>query len=83
MPSAFILINCELGCENAVIDELKTLPGVVEASQIYGSTFDIIVKVWADTEDRLKEVINRRIRRIEKVKATQTMMVVVELHSHG
>ncbi|UVS70339.1 Lrp/AsnC ligand binding domain-containing protein [Nitrososphaera viennensis] len=80
MPSAYILINCELGCENALIDELKTLPGVVEACQIYGSTFDIIVKVCADTEDRLKEVVNRRIRRMEKVKATQTMMVVIELH---
>lgn len=76
MPSAYILINCELGCENALIDELKTLPGVVEACQIYGSTFDIIVKVCADTEDRLKEVVNRRIRRMEKVKATDRKSVV-------
>ncbi len=76
MSSAYIMINCELGCENAVIDELKTLRGVIEANRIYGSTFDIIIKVTAETEDRLREVVNKRIRRIEKVKATQTMMVL-------
>jgi DNA-binding Lrp family transcriptional regulator len=70
------MINCELGCENAVIDELKTLRGVVEANRVYGSTFDIIIKVCAETEDRLREIVNKRIRRIEKVKATQTMMVL-------
>jgi DNA-binding Lrp family transcriptional regulator len=71
------MINCELGCEKAVIDELKTLRGVVEASRIYGSTFDIITKVSAENEDRLREIINKRIRRIEKVKATQTLMILV------
>ncbi len=76
MPSAYIMINCELGCEKAVIDELKTLRGVVEASQIYGSSFDIITRVSAENEDRLREIINKRVRRIEKVKATQTLMIL-------
>ncbi len=75
MPTAYVLISCEPGCDHAVIDELRTLSGVQEASQIYGSTFDIIIKIKADTESGLRDIISRRVRRIEKIKATQTMMV--------
>lgn len=75
--TAYILINCEVGCESVVIDELRLLPQVIEAAEIYGSSYDIIAKVTANTENKLKEVIRNDIRRIEKVKATQTMMVVM------
>jgi DNA-binding Lrp family transcriptional regulator len=78
-PTAYVLINCEIGCETAVIDELRLLPQVIEADEIYGSSYDIITKVTAQTEDKLKEIIRNNIRRIGKVKATQTMMVVITL----
>lgn len=76
MPTAYLLVGCEPGCEYTIIDELYTVAGVQEASQICGSTFDIIIKVTADTEVSLRNTINRRVRRIEKIKATQTLMVV-------
>ena len=75
--TAYVLISCELGCQTAVIDELGVLPGVIEASEIYGSTYDIIAKIVAVNQDKLKEIIRNYVRRIEKVKATQTMMVVM------
>ncbi len=75
--SAYVLINCEPGCETVVIDELGLLPQVVEAAGIYGSSYDVIAKVTADTENKLKEIIRNDIRRIEKVKATQTMISVI------
>jgi DNA-binding Lrp family transcriptional regulator len=74
---AYVLISCELGCQTAVIDELRVLPGVMEASEIYGSTYDIIAKITGATQDKLKETIRNYVRRIEKVRATQTMMVVM------
>jgi len=74
--TAYVLINCEIGCETAVIDELRLLPQVIEADEIYGSSYEIITKVTAQTESKLKEIIRNNIRRIGKVKATQTMMVV-------
>jgi hypothetical protein len=49
---------------------------VIQADEIYGSSYDIITKVTAQTEGKLKEII-RRIG--GKVKATQTMMVVMTL----
>ncbi|HEY9491582.1 MAG TPA: Lrp/AsnC ligand binding domain-containing protein [Nitrososphaeraceae archaeon] len=76
MPTAYILVFCEPGCETAVVDELRTLPSVVEAARIYGSSYDIIVKVTSDTTSKLTEIISKNIRRVEKVKATQTMTVI-------
>jgi DNA-binding Lrp family transcriptional regulator len=75
--TAYVLISCELGCQTAVIDELRVLPGVIEALEIYGSTYDIIAKIAAVNQDKLKEIIRNYVRRIEKVKATQTMMIVM------
>jgi DNA-binding Lrp family transcriptional regulator len=76
MPSAYVLLNCELGCEAVVIDEIRTLSHVIEVNRVYGSSYDMIIKVSADTTDKLNQIISSKIRRIEKVKATQTMMVI-------
>ena len=76
MSTAYILISCEPGCETAVVDELRTLPSVVEANEIYGSSYEIIVKIASDDANKLRDTISRDIRRIEKVRSTQTMTVV-------
>jgi DNA-binding Lrp family transcriptional regulator len=80
MPTAYILVFCEPGCEAAVVDELRILPSVVEAARIYGSSYDIIVKVTSDTTSKLTEIISKNIRRVEKVKATQTMAVIEKVN---
>jgi DNA-binding Lrp family transcriptional regulator len=76
MPSAYVLLNCELGCEAVVIDEIRTLSHVSEVNRVYGSSYDMIIKVSAETTDKLNQIISSKIRRIEKVKAIQTMMVI-------
>jgi DNA-binding Lrp family transcriptional regulator len=76
MFTAYILVSCEPGCEIAVVDELRTLPSVVEANTIYGSSYEIIVKVTSDDANKLRDIISRNIRRIDKVKSIQTMTVL-------
>lgn len=49
---------------------------VTELDKVYGSSYDIIIKINADTTDKLNHIISSKIRRIEKVRATQTMMVI-------
>ena len=56
-PTAYVLINCEIVCKTAVIDELRLLPQVIEADEIYGSSYEIITKVTAQTESKLKEIL--------------------------
>ena len=75
MPIAFVMINAELGTEKALIKELRSIEGVVEANEVYG-VYDIVVKVDLPSMDRLKEVISRRIRALSGVRSTLTMMVI-------
>lgn len=77
--TAYVLIHCETGTQAVVIDELRIIPQIVEAYEIYGSIYDIIAKVTANNEDKLKDVIRKSIRRIEKIRSTQTMMVVMTI----
>ena len=77
MPTAFVLINTEIGSEADVLKELKKVEGVDEAYAVYG-VYDIIARVKADTMDRLKETVTWRVRRLDKVRSTLTMIVVEE-----
>jgi DNA-binding Lrp family transcriptional regulator len=75
MPLAFVLINAEICSENAVLAELKKIENVKEANVVYG-VYDIIAKVEADTMDKLKAMVTWRVRRLDKVRSTLTMIVV-------
>ena len=72
---AFVLINAEIGSEDAVVKELKSVANVKEAYMVYG-VYDIVAKVSADTMDKLKEIITWKVRRLNKVKSTLTMIVI-------
>jgi DNA-binding Lrp family transcriptional regulator len=77
MPTAFVLINTEIGSEAEVLKDLKKVEGVHEAFAVYG-VYDIIASVKADTMDKLKEIVTWRVRRLDKVRSTLTMIVVEE-----
>ena len=75
MPTAYVLINCDLGSEDDIIKELKKLPEVVEVSGVFG-VYDIIVRIRSDSMDKLREVVTWNVRRKDKVRSTLTMMVI-------
>ena len=75
MPTAFVLINTEIGSEEEVLNELKKISYIKEAYVVYG-VYDIVAKVEAETMDKLKEVVSWSVRRLDKVRSTLTMLVV-------
>lgn len=75
MSTSYVLIGCELGCELVIMDEIRTIRGVEDVCGVYGCSYDIIVKVTDNSQYRLETII-RNIRRITKVKSTQTMIVI-------
>ncbi len=75
MPAAFVLINAEIGSEDEVLKELRKMDNVKEAYVVYG-VYDIVAKVEAETMDKLKEVVTWKVRRLNKVRSTLTMIVV-------
>ncbi len=75
MPKALVLMNAELGHETNVVNELKKTPNVTEVYAVYG-VYDVIVKVEAESMEKLREAIATRLRKIVGIKSTLTMIIV-------
>jgi len=75
MPKAFVLMNAELGSEDSIVNELKKLEGVKEVYQVYG-VYDIVAQVEANTMERVKETITWKLRKLNGVKSTLTIIVM-------
>ena len=73
MATAYVLINCDLGSEESVISELKSIEGVAEVHGIFG-TYDILAKVESKQVETLRETITWKIRKIQKIRSTLTLM---------
>jgi len=73
MVTAYILINCELGSEESIIQELKNLDGVIEVHGTFGA-YDILAKIESPTVDVLRETITWKIRKIDQIRSTLTLM---------
>ena len=73
MATAYVLINCELGSEEYIIQELKNLDSVIEVHGTFGA-YDILAKIESPTVDVLRETITWKIRKIDQIRSTLTLM---------
>lgn len=76
MDALYILINCDLGSEIEIINELAKIPEVKEVRGTYG-IYDIFVKVQANSSATLEDIVTRKIRRIPKVRSTVTLTPII------
>jgi DNA-binding Lrp family transcriptional regulator len=72
MPIAFLFVVTELGFEEDVLREIRTLPDVKEAHLIYGM-YDIMVKIEGSTANKVEELV-KKIRKLDKIRSTQTLI---------
>ena len=75
MAVSYILINIDTGSEREVIEALRQISEVKEAHSVYGE-HDIIARLEANTMVEIKNAISWRVRRLEKVRSTVSMIVV-------
>tara|TARA_B100000745_G_scaffold202848_1_gene133943 strand:+ start:631 stop:870 length:240 start_codon:yes stop_codon:yes gene_type:complete len=73
MAEAYVLINCEIGSEEKVIADLKTIDGVIEVHGTFGA-YDVLAKVESAQVETLRETITWKIRKIDKIRSTLTLM---------
>ncbi len=74
---AYVLLNTELGKEPEVIKAMKDAKEVKNIYSLYG-IYDVIVEVEAETMEKVKEVVFNRIRRLDNVKSTITLITYGE-----
>jgi len=82
VPIAYVLLNSDLGNDESIINEVKKILDVesevnYEVRGVYG-VYDIILKISADNAEALRSIITNKIRKINKVQSTLTMMVIEE-----
>ncbi len=82
MPTAYVLLNSDLGSDETIIKKAKEILESeenvkYEVQGVYG-VYDIILKVTSENSDKLRAVITNKIRKIDKVQSTLTMMVIEE-----
>ena len=73
MAEAYILINCEIGSEEDVITALKNVDGIKEVHGTFGA-YDILAKIESAQVEDLRETITWKIRKIDKIRSTLTLM---------
>ncbi len=78
MTTAYVLITCDLGYEEQVIEEMKHLSDVKEAHGTFGA-YDILAKVESANVEALRETIMGKIRKIGRVRSTLTLMGMEKL----
>ena len=74
MPTAFVLLNTKTGLESDVLRELKRIPSIEEALLVYG-VYDIVLHLESSSMDELKRMVTWKIRKIENVTSTNTMII--------
>lgn len=74
MERGFVLINCDLGSEDYVLEELKLLPHVKNAHVTFGA-YDVVAEVEAKDSEDFDRTVSRNIRNIARVVSTMTLKV--------
>ena len=80
MHTAYVLINSDLGTDESIISKIKEIlndeKDIEFTTQgVYG-IYDIVLKISSDNTDILRNIITYKIRKINNVQSTLTMMVV-------
>ncbi len=72
MEHAYVLINCDTGFEESIIEQLKKIHEVKAVQGTLG-VYDIIAEIESQKPEKIKEAIIGDIRKLSHVKSTITL----------
>ena len=74
---AYVLLNCELGSEESTIQKLRSVNFVKEVCGTFGE-YDILAKLESRSSEELNNIISSKVRHLDNVKTTTTLLTVDE-----
>ena len=77
MHIGFVLLNCDLGAEEYIVDELKQIPQIKNAYVTFGA-YDIIAEIHAISQEEFEKTVSMSVRRLSRVVSTMTLNVVTK-----
>ena len=74
MHKGFILLNCDLGAEKYIVEELKHMQEVSNAYLTFGA-YDVVAEIHTEDQGGFEKTI-AVIRKLSRVVSTMTLNVV-------
>jgi DNA-binding Lrp family transcriptional regulator len=74
MHKGFILLNCDLGAEEYIVDELKQMQNISNAYLTFGA-YDVIAEIQTENQEEFERVI-ATIRKLSRVVSTMTLNLI-------
>lgn len=74
MVEVFVLITCDFGEEERIIDELSKINEIKTLSKIEGP-YNILIKIDGEDIDKIKELVTSEIKTIDKIRHTLTLKI--------
>ncbi|MGC2574235.1 MAG: Lrp/AsnC ligand binding domain-containing protein [Candidatus Nitrosopolaris sp.] len=78
MPTAYVLINCDVDHKNEVMNQLDQLPGIFETVELHGA-YDILARFNMQSVEELKDTIKFHLKKIPDIKSTVTLIAIEPL----
>ncbi len=75
MHIGYVLLNCDLGAEEYIVEELKRISEIKNAYLTFGA-YDVIAEIHAETQEDFEKTVSNKIRRLARVVSTMTLNVV-------
>ena len=75
MHKGFVLLNCDLGAEEFIVEELRKISQVSQAYVTFGA-YDVIAEINSDSQEYFDETVSFKIRRLTRVVSTMTLNVI-------
>jgi DNA-binding Lrp family transcriptional regulator len=72
--SAFVLVNCHFPFDVRIKDDISNISSVTEVYRTSGR-YDLLVKINADAEDNLKEIVSKDIGAIHGIDDTLALII--------
>jgi len=73
MTDAYVMLNCELGSEEEILEQLKQIEQVADVFETIG-THDMLVKLQAENFEKIREIVSWNIQKMKKVRSTATLI---------
>jgi DNA-binding Lrp family transcriptional regulator len=67
------MLNCELGAEAQILEELRQIEQVVDVFETIG-THDMLVKLQAENFEKIREIVSWNIQKMKNVRSTATLI---------
>jgi DNA-binding Lrp family transcriptional regulator len=74
MVEAFVLITCDYGQEEKILEELDKIEEIQVINRL-GGPYNILVKINSETIDEINEIVTGQIKTIDKIRHTLTLKI--------